>query len=602
MPVLKVKDYLREHTSPPVFLSSAAIALALVAWGVVAPGSLSSAASAVNGWITSTFGWLYIFAATGFLVFVVILMCSRYGRVRLGPSDSTPEYGTMSWFAMLFTAGMGIGLVFYAVAEPVTHFTGPPVGAASTPEAARNAMLYTFYHWGLHPWAIYIVLGLSLGYFAFRKGLPLRPASALYPLLGERINSWPGYVVDVLAVFGTLFGLATSLGIGGQQVGAGLESLFGIPNTPTLQVTLILGITAIAVVSVMLGIDRGIRNLSLLNLWLAFALMVFVFVFGPTRDVLLAVVNDIGTYAQNLPALSFETFPENGNGTAQSWQADWTLFYWGWWISWSPFVGMFLARISYGRTIRSFIAGALFAPVGASFVWLAIFGNTALTSLMANPANPLAEASSETAMFVMLGQLPVAGLVSVLASVLAIVVVVLFFATSSDSGSLVVDILTNGGDPNPRWQQRLFWAVMEGVIAAVLLAAGAASGADALSALQTASIVAGLPFCFVLIAMAVGLMKGLSSERFVVRMPSEASPLEDMRAMARGPRENGARPDGDTGRHRVGAADAVEDADVAESGLEGTEQADPRLAETTVAEFSTYSDPDRSVEESAAPR
>ncbi|WP_249266569.1 MULTISPECIES: BCCT family transporter [unclassified Pseudonocardia] len=497
--------------------------------GVLSPSTLGAAADTANGFVTGNLGWLYIFSASGFLVFVIVLMCSRYGRVRLGPSDSTPEYKTISWFAMLFTAGMGIGLVFYAVAEPVTHFTAPPTGEGATPEAAQDAMLYTFYHWGLHPWAIYIVLGLALGYFSFRKGLPLRPAAALYPLIGNRINSWPGYLVDVLAVFGTLFGLATSLGIGGQQVGAGLETLFGIENTTTLQVVLILLITAVAVVSVMLGIDKGIRNLSLVNLWLALALMLFVFFFGPTRDLLNSTASNVGTYIQQLPGLSFETFP--GDADAQSWQSSWTLFYWGWWISWSPFVGMFLARISYGRTIRSFIGGALFAPVGASMVWLSIFGDSALDLLQGDPANPLAGApdSPETSMFTLLQQLPVSAVLATIASVLSIVVVVLFFATSSDSGSLVVDILTNGGDPNPAWQQRLFWAVLEGVIAAVLLGAGAAAGEDALSALQTASILAGLPLCIVLILMAVGLTRGLRSERFVVAIPVEPSPAVSLR-------------------------------------------------------------------------
>jgi len=573
--------YLREHTSPPVFVSSAVIALALVLWGVVSPASLSSAASAVNAVIVTNFGWLYVFSASGFLVFVVVLMASRYGRIRLGPAGSTPEYGTLSWFAMLFTAGMGIGLVYYAVSEPVSYFLQPPVGPGRTPEAATNAMFLTFFHWGLHPWAIYIVLGLALGYFAFRKGLPLRPASALYPLLGGRINRWPGFVVDVLAVFGTLFGLATSLGLGAQQVGAGLETLFGISNTTPLQIVLILGITAIAVTSVMLGIDRGIRNLSLINLWLAFALMVFVFAFGPTRDLLNTTVSNVGTYLQNLPVQSFQTYP--GNPAAQEWQASWTLFYWGWWISWSPFVGMFLARISYGRTIRSFIGGALFAPVGASMVWLTVFGESALNALQQDPANPLAGASTDTGMFVLLQQLPVGALAAALASVVAIIVVVLFFATSSDSGSLVVDILTNGGDPHPRWQQRLFWAVMEGVIAAVLLGAGAASGADALSALQTASILAGLPFCLVLIAMCVGLVKALSTERFVVRMPSEASPMPGLRAAARPAGAVRSTTGNGEGRHREDTSALEEPADGA--GLDD-EDVDPSLGETTVAEFS----------------
>lgn len=524
--------YVRTHTNPPVFIISGIVIVGFVLWGVLAPGNVSSVASSVNDFITTNFEWLYIFGASFFLIFVLVLLFSRVGSVRIGPSDSKPEYKTIAWFAMLFTAGMGIGLVFFAVSEPITHFTGPPSGEGNTAQAAQQAMNYVFYHWGLHPWAIYILLGLALGYFAFRRGLPLRPAAALYPLIGNRIYGWIGNLVDILAVFGTLFGLATSLGIGGQQVGAGLNTLFGVDNTPTLQVILILAITAVAVVSVMLGIDKGIRNLSLINLWLAFALMLFVFFFGPTRDLLNTLASNVGYYIQNLPGTSFETFPNNGNGTAQDWQGTWTLFYWGWWMSWSPFVGMFIARISYGRTIRQFITGALFAPVGASMVWLTVFGNSALDSLLANPANPLRDASDETALFVLLDQLPVAGIVATLASIVGIVVVVLFFATSSDSGSLVIDILTNGGDPHPKWQQRLFWAVLEGVVAAVLLAAGAASGEDALSALQTASIVAGLPFCIVLFFVALGLTKGLSSERLSAQVVREPSPMVGLRTSA----------------------------------------------------------------------
>ncbi|MGJ7906641.1 BCCT family transporter [Actinopolyspora sp. H202] len=522
-----IRDYIRTHTNPPVFIISGIVAVAFVLWGVLAPANVDTVASNVNSFITTNFGWLYILSATLFLIFVIVIMLSRFGSIRLGPPDSTPEYGRLPWFAMLFTAGMGIGLVYFAVSEPVSHYLDPPTGPGGTEADVAEAMNLTFFHWGLHPWAIYIVLGLSLGYFAFRKGMPLRPAAAFYPLLGDRIYGWVGHLIDILAVFGTLFGLATSLGIGGQQVGAGLETLFGIPNTATLQVILILSITAIAVVSVMLGIDKGIRNLSLINLWLAFALMVFVFVVASSRDIVNALANNIGTYLQNLPLTSFETYP--GNAQAREWQADWTLFYWGWWISWSPFVGMFLARISFGRTIRQFIAGALFAPVGASMVWLTVFGDAALQRLRANPDNPIGEASSETAMFVLFNQLPVVEVVSILASVLAIIVVVLFFATSSDSGSLVVDILTNGGDPRPRWQQRLFWAVLEGVIAAVLLTAGAVSGADALSALQTASIVAGLPFCIVLLLMCVGLSRALNQERRVLTRVEEPSPLVGLR-------------------------------------------------------------------------
>ena len=529
-----VRDYLKEHTNPPVFIGSAAVALAFVLWGVISPGSLGSVATSVSSFITTDFEWLYIFSASMFVVFVVGLMVSKVGSIKLGPNDSKPEYSNLSWFAMLFTAGMGIGLVYYAVSEPVNHFLSPPTGDGSTPQAASDAMNYTLYHWGFHPWAIYIVLGVGLGYFSFRRGLPLRPASALYPLLGDRIYKWPGALVDVLAVFGTLFGLATSLGIGGQQVGAGMETLFGIPNTTFLQVVIILAITSIAVVSVMLGIDKGVRNLSLANLWLAFALLVFVFFFGPTRELINVMASNAGTYVQTLPSLGLETFP-NGGEQAQSWQAGWTLFYWGWWISWAPFVGMFLARISYGRTIRSFVAGALFAPVGASLVWLTVFGDSALSILQSDPENSLAGSPDDPAngMFLLLDQLPVAGIVSTLAAVLTVVVVVLFFATSSDSGSLVVDILTNGGDPNPKWQQRLFWAVLEGVVAATLLIAGAASGEDALTALQAASIAAGLPFCFVLIAMMISLIKALRSEDVQSLRIEEPPPLAGMREYAR---------------------------------------------------------------------
>jgi len=530
-----MREYLKEHTNPPVFIGSAAVALAFLLWGVVAPANVSSVANSTLTFIATNFEWLYIFGASAFVVFVIWLMLSRFGTVKLGPNDSRPEYGNLSWFAMLFTAGMGIGLVFYAVAEPVTHFLNPPTGEGGTPAAAAQAMNYTFFHWGFHPWAIYIVLGASLGYFSFRRGLPLRPASALYSLLGERIYGWPGALVDILAVFGTLFGLATSLGIGGQQVSAGLSTLFGTPDTTLVQVIIITAITAVAVVSVMLGVDKGIKNLSLINLWLAFALMVFVFVFGPTRDLINVMASNLGNYVQVLPSLGMETFP-NGGSQAQEWQNGWTLFYWGWWISWSPFVGMFLARISYGRTLRSFIAGALFAPVGASMVWLTIFGDSALRVLLQDSQNELRTSvdSPQNSLFLLLEQLPIAGIVAMLASLVVVAVVVLFFATSSDSGSLVVDILTNGGDPNPVWQQRLFWAVTEGAIAAVLLVAGAAAGgaADPLGALQAASIAAGLPFAVVLALMAAGLIRALRDEGFHTPRISEPDPMAGMREYA----------------------------------------------------------------------
>jgi choline/glycine/proline betaine transport protein len=505
-----VREYLHEHTNPPVFITSALIVVTMVAFAFAAPDTLSSWGQASLSFITTNFGWLMILAVTGFLIFAVYLMVSRFGKIRLGPDDAQPEYSTLAWFAMLFTAGMGIGLVFYGVSEPVSHFQSTPLSEPGTQAAAADAMNFTFFHWLLHPWAVYIVLGLALGYGTFRHDLPMRPASIFYPLIGDRVHGWFGHLVDIIAVFGTIFGLATSLGLGATQISAGLNAEFGIPDNVTVQLALIAGITSIAVVSLMLGIDKGIRRLSEINLWLAVALMVFVFIAGPTLFILLSIPQNIGDYLQNLPVTSLQLFPYNPDG--REWQATWTLFYWTWWIAWSPFVGMFIARISYGRTIRQFIAGVLFAPVGASAVWFTVFGASSLQRLLTEGDAALAGASNETALFVMLDGLAAPDWLASVASVLAIVVVTLFFATSSDSGSLVVDILTNGGDPNPIWQQRLFWALVEGAVAASLLFVGAQSGANALSALQSAAVSIGLPLTLVLIGMCWSLMVYLRSE------------------------------------------------------------------------------------------
>lgn len=498
-----VQAYLNEHTNPPVFIVSAVVVLAFVGGGVLFTDAMSAAATVTQDYITTNFGWFYVLTVSIFLILVVALLFTRFGNVRLGPDHSRPQFSNTAWFAMLFTAGMGIGLVYFGVAEPMSHFTSPPVGQGGTDAAAREAMNLTFFHWGLHPWAVYIVLGLSLAYFSFRRDLPLKPASAFYPILGEGINGPVGHLIDILSVFGTLFGLATSLGIGAQQINAGLNTLFGVPMATGTQILLVASITAVAVTSVLLGVDRGIRRLALINMWLALALTVFVFIVGPTLFILDSLPGNLGYYLQNLPTTSFQMFALDN--TAQAWQADWTLFYWGWWISWSPFVGVFIARISYGRTIRQFILGNLFAPVGASMIWFTVFGGTAIFSEMFGQGG-IADAASSNALFVLLQQLAVPDAVSVVASVTAIVVVVLFFATSSDSGSLVVDMLTNGGDPDPVWQQRFFWAVLEGVVAAVLLLVGG------LAALQTASIAAGLPFAVVLCVMCYGLWRGLQQE------------------------------------------------------------------------------------------
>jgi choline/glycine/proline betaine transport protein len=509
-----LRAYLQKHTNPPVFLISAVIVLAFVSWGVVAPSHLGALAGQANTWITRTFGWWYLLCATLFLVFVILLMVSRWGRIRLGPDDSRPDFSSWAWFSMLFTAGMGIGLVFFGVAEPIFHFNDPPLAEGGTGEAAIRALGLTLFHWGLHPWAIYIIIGLSLGYFTFRHDLPMRPASALYPLIGRQIYGPVGNVIDILAVFGTLFGLATSLGLGATQINAGLNSIFGLNVSATSQVLIIGVITAVAVTSVMLGIDAGIRRLSVINMYLATSLAVFVFLVGPTLFVLEFMVSGMGHYLQHLPESSFRmyTFSEAGS----DWLGSWTLFYWGWWISWSPFVGMFIARVSRGRTIRAFIGGTLLAPVGASVVWFAIFGGSAIHDILQNPGSPLADAGTSDAMFLLLNELPIWQALSTLASLVAVLVVALFFATSSDSGSLVVDMLTNGGDPNPVKAQRLFWAVLEGTVAAVLLTAGWAAAGEAsaaLTPLQTAAVATGLPFSVVMVLMCWGLSRGLSRDR-----------------------------------------------------------------------------------------
>ncbi len=367
----------------------------------------------------------------------------------------------------------------------------------------------TIFHWGLHPWAIYIVLGLSIGYFGFRYDLPLRPASAFYPLIGRGIDGWIGHLIDVLAVFGTLFGLATSLGLGATQINAGLHEVFGLPHSWIAQVIIIGAITSVAVLSLMLDVDRGIRRLSMFNIGVAGLLALLVLILGPTLFILNLIVQSTGYYLQNLPWSSLRTFAFSGEG--RQWLESWTLFYWGWWIAWSPFVGLFLARISRGRTIREFILGTLLAPVAASIVWFCIFGGSALFQLI-NEGGPALEGAGRTdALFIFLQQLPLSETVATLLSALAILVVAIFFATSSDSGSLVVDMLTNGGDPHPVWQQRMFWAVTEGVVAAILLVAGALStqGDRPLVALQTASITSGLPFSVVLVLMCWGLTRQL---------------------------------------------------------------------------------------------
>ncbi|MGD8407847.1 MAG: choline BCCT transporter BetT [Thiohalophilus sp.] len=502
----------KSQINPPVFYISALLILIFVIFGAVAPDFAAKVFGQVQQWIIDTFGWYYLLAVAIFLIFCVGLSLSSYGRIKLGPDHAEPDYSYTSWFAMLFSAGMGIGLLFFGVAEPIMHFTNPPVGEGGNVAAAREAMSITFFHWGLHAWSIYAVVGLALAYFGFRHNLPLTIRSALYPLIGERIYGPIGHVVDIFAVLGTMFGVATSLGFGVLQVNAGLNYLFDIPQSLPVQIGLITMITLFATASVVAGLDAGIKRLSELNLGFAILLLLFVLIAGPTLFLMQSLVQNTGSYLSEIVNKTFNLYAYDPNG----WIGGWTLFYWGWWIAWSPFVGMFIARVSRGRTIREFILGVLFVPVGFTFMWMTFFGGTAINMELGELSGVVSNAVAENvpiAVFAMLEQLPW----STLSSGIATLLVVTFFVTSSDSGSLVIDIITSGGHTNPPVRQRVFWALTEGVVASVLLVAGG------LTALQTAAIAGALPFSIIMLLICYGLLKGLRMEG-VKRMAFEAVP------------------------------------------------------------------------------
>lgn len=489
--------------NPPVFFTSAALLVGFLLFGSLYPEVAGQVFPGLLDSVATHFGWVYVPAVAFMLGFCVWLVVGPWGRLRLGPDDAEPEYGRLTWFSMLFSAGMGIGLLFYGVAEPMLHFSAPPLGVGGTVEAAREALPRTFFHWGLHGWAIYVVLGLAIAWFTYRKGFPIGVRSVLHPFLGDRIHGWPGHVVDILAVAGTLFGLATSLGLGAMQVNSGLNFLFGLEKSVTVQLTLIAAITLAATASLVSGVDKGIRRLSETNIFLATCLLVFVFAVGPTQHILDAFVTDVGRYLSTLVSRSFDLDPR---GNAE-WRNSWTLFYWGWWMAWAPFVGTFVARISRGRSVREFVLGVSLVPTLVTFIWMTVFGETALYLELETSAE-IAKAVNEdvsTAVYVMLAELPMATLTSGLAAL----VVAVFFVTSSDSASFVVDMLTSGGHPNPPVWQRVFWAMAEGAVAAVLLAAAGRSG---LKALQAGVVCIGAPFCIILVLTCIGLARSLKAE------------------------------------------------------------------------------------------
>ncbi|GAA0695833.1 BCCT family transporter [Marinobacterium maritimum] len=468
----------------------------------------------LRNWLTTSLDWFFISAANIFVVLCLVLIFTPLGRVRLGGTEAQPDYSYLGWFSMLFAAGMGIGLMFFGVSEPLSHtlssFGGTslengvrtdwaPLGAAVGDEAAARqlGMAATIYHWALHPWAIYAVMALGLALFSFNKGLPLTIRSVFYPLLGERVWGWPGHIIDILAVLATLFGLATSLGYGASQATAGLNYLFGIPLGDTTQILLVIGITGIALVSVLAGLDAGVKRLSEINMILAVLLLAFVILVGPTLLLLTGFFDNLVAYLRYLPELANPVGREDVN-----FASGWTAFYWAWWISWSPFVGMFIARVSRGRTVREFIIAVLLVPSTACVLWMTVFGGTAVNLYFAEGYAAVKEAALPLQLFTMLDVLPLAEITSFI----AIVLVVVFFVTSSDSGSLVIDVIAAGGKVDAPTPQRVFWCTFEGLVAIALILGGG------LAALQAMAVSTGLPFTLVLLMAAFSMIKGLASE------------------------------------------------------------------------------------------
>jgi BCCT family betaine/carnitine transporter len=497
-----------------VFAISGLTIIAFVVFTLMFQSQVEPLFGSMRNWLTANLDWFFISAGNVFVLVCIALAVSPLGKVRLGGTLAKPDYGYLGWFSMLFAAGMGIGLMFYGVSEPLSHFgtalggttvengvrtDWAPLGAAAgdAGAATRLGMAATIFHWALHPWAIYAILALGLALFSFNKGLPLTIRSVFYPLLGERIWGWPGHVIDILAVLATMFGLATSLGLGASQAAAGLNYLFGISLGETTQIVLVIGITAIALTSVLAGLDAGVKRLSEINMILALLLLVFVIAVGPTLAIAGGFFSNLGAYVSNLPALSNPFGRDDAN-----FSQGWTAFYWAWWISWSPFVGMFIARVSRGRTVREFIISVLIIPSLACVLWMTVFGETAISQVVNDGYKAAAEADLPLQIFQMLDALPLAQITSFL----AIVLVVVFFVTSSDSGSLVIDVIAAGGKVDAPTPQRVFWCVFEGLVAIALILGGG------LVALQAMAVSTGLPFTVVLLIATVSVVKGLMSE------------------------------------------------------------------------------------------
>jgi glycine betaine transporter len=518
---------------PIVFWTAAVLSAVFVAWGILFTDSLAAVFDAVLfNFLVPNFGWVFILATFGFLVFSLYLAFSRYGRIRLGGEDEQPEFRTVSWVAMMFSAGMGIGLMFFAVAEPLSHMSSPPAGTveAGTREAAQVAMEYSYFHWAFHPWAIYAIMGLALAYFCFRKGMPNLISTAFYPLLGDRVYGPIGKTIDILAIFATLFGSATSLGLGALQINQGLEAVFGFGGREAvgLAIVVIAILTLAFILSAVSGVHRGIQWIANTNMVLAVLLVMFLFVLGPTVFILRTFTESLGDYLFNLIPMSFRA----GAYSDPDFISTWTVFYWAWWISWAPFVGTFIARISRGRTIREFVFGVILAPSVVSFVWFAVFGGTAINLQLTGAVNNLAETAANNqpgALFLTLQQLPLFSLMSLI----VIILVALFFVSGADAAAVVMGMLSSRGNLDPRRWTLVVWGTFTGAAAAICLLAGAIQGSVdvALSALQAVAIASAAPFVLVLIGLCFSILKALREESVVVTEPT--APPEPGRAASR---------------------------------------------------------------------